>query len=180
MKLKKYLVDNCSFDIRYNIKQQRKLLEDTIVTNQNIEEFINKWKKRFKLYGVTEFDLSKHFLSERLRHKRNKPPISVEEIDFILEGFLRKMGSQFRRDVENVKNHTSKKRGKNKKDIKENELEFAISSRSTKINFVFVLKQDFHKKGTAIILPITILRKKNFRVTKGEEVIVERRVLSWN
>ena len=40
MRLKKYLVDNCSLDVRDNIKQQRKLLEDAVVTNQNVTEFI--------------------------------------------------------------------------------------------------------------------------------------------
>lgn len=179
MRLIKYLKDNCSLDIRNNIKQ-RLFEDDPVLTNQSVADFINRWKGRFRAYGVTEFDLSDHFLLERLRDKRNNPPISIEEMDFVLEGFLRKMGSQFKRDVENVKNHTAKRRGKNKKELKENELEFTVSSRSTKINFVFVLKQDFHQKGTAIILPITIMRKKNFRVTKGEEVIVERRVLSWN
>ena len=146
------------------------------VTKPEVDEFIFKWKQRFGQYGVTEFELSNHFLLDRLNHPRNNPPISIEEMDFVLEGFLRKVGQQFRKDVENVKNHTAKRRGINKKQIPENELEFAVTSTSTHIKFVFVLKQDFHKKGTAVVLPMTIIRKKKFKVIKGEQVVVERRI----
>ena len=177
MRLQQYLKDNCSLDTSDSIEQHELSEMETVVTNQDVAKFISKWKGRFKGYGVTEFDLSDHFLLDRLRDKRNNPPISTDELDFVLSGFLRKMGTQFKKDVENVKNHTAKRRGFNKKAIPENELEFTVSSKSTKVNFVFVLKQDFHQKGTAIVLPMTVMRKKKFKVTKGEEVIVERRVL---
>lgn len=144
-----------------------------LVTIDEAKDFINRWKSKLKTYGVTEFDLSNHFLMDRLNDKRNSPPIEVQELDLVLDGFLRHMGRQFKEDVANVKNHTAKRRGLNKKQIPENELEFAITSNSTKVNFVFVLKQDFHKKGTAIVLPVTIIRKKNFKVTKGIPVVVE-------
>lgn len=146
------------------------------VENSEVASFIRKWKGKLKSYGVTEFDLSVHSF-ERLNHKRNNPPISVDDLSFVLDGFLRKMGPQFKKDVENVKNNTAKKRGLNKKDIPPNNLEFTVKSNSKKVNFVFVLKQDFKQKGTAIVLPVTMLRKKGFKTTKGEEVIVERRVL---
>ena len=145
------------------------------ITSQEAQSFIDNWKSKLKKFGVTEFSLSNHFLRDRLNHPRNKPPISIEEIDFILDGFFKKMGSQFKKDVEDVKNHVAKKRGFNKKEIPENELEFAITSQSTKIKFAFVLKQDFNKKGTAVVLPITIIRHPNFKITKGEQVMVERR-----
>jgi len=144
------------------------------ITSQEAQDFIDRWKVKLKIFGVTEFSLSKHFLVDRLNHPRNKPPISVDELDSILESFLKKMGSQFKKDVENVRNHTTKRRGINKKQIPENELEFAITSSSTKIKFVFVLKQDFHKKGTAVVLPTTIIRHPQFKITKGEQVMVER------
>lgn len=151
--------------------------QQTYVTKAEATDFINRWKSKLKSYGVTEVEFSNHFLLDRLNHARNIPSISVKEMDFVLEGFLRKMGSQFKKDVENIKNHTAKRRGVNKKQLKENELEFAVTSNSTNIKFVFVLKQDFHKKGTAVVLPITIIRKKQFKVIKGEQVMVERREL---
>lgn len=148
------------------------------VTDEEAQDFIDRWKTKLKIYGVTDFKLSKHFLLDRLNHSRNNPPISVEEMDFIMNGFIQKMSQQFRKDTENVKNHTAKRRGINKKEIPENELEFAVTSQSTKIKFVFALKQDHHKKGTAIVLPVTIIRHPQFRITKGEQVMVERRRLN--
>lgn len=144
-----------------------------LVTVDVAKDFINRWKAKLKTYGVTEFDLSNHFLLDRLNDKRNSPPIKVDELDFLLDGFLRHMGRQFKEDVSNVKNHTAKRRGLNKKQIPENELEFAVTSNSTKVNFVFVLKQDYNQKGTALVLPLTIIRKKTFKVTKGIPVVVE-------
>lgn len=143
------------------------------VTNDEVRTFIGKWKSKLKTYGVTNLDMSNHFLLDRLNHKRNNPTITVDELDNVLEGFLRKVGNQFKKDVENVRNHTARRRGFNKKQIPENELEFAVSSASSGVNLVFVLKQDFHQKGTAIVLPMTILRKKKFKPTKGEHIVVE-------
>lgn len=153
----------------------KKYLKERIEKDEMLH-FINTWKNKFKSYGVTEFDFSIH-QRERINDKRNNPSIEIEELDFILNKFLEKMGSQFKKDVENVKKHISKKRGLNKKAIPDNELEFTIKSKSNNINFVFVLKQDKHTKGTAIVLPMTIIRKKNFKVNKGEEIIVERRII---
>ena len=147
--------------------------ETTAITRAEVTDFNNRWKSKLKAYGVTEFALSTHFNADRLNHKRNVPPLTIKELDFVLEKFLQKVGPQFKKDVENVKNHTVKRRGVNKDQIPENELEFAITSNSTHVKFVFVLKQDWHKKGTAIVLPMTIIRKKNFKVIKGERVIVE-------
>lgn len=146
------------------------------ITRKEVTDFNNRWKSKLKAYGVTEFGLSTHFDAGRLNHKRNNPPLTIKDLDFVLEGFLKKVGGQFKKDVDNVKNHTAKRRGVNKDQIPENELEFAITSNSTHVKFVFVLKQDYHKKGTAIVLPMTIIRKKKFRVIKGEQVIVERTV----
>lgn len=147
------------------------------ISGTEVNDFISRWKTKLKSYGVTEFKLSDHFLKDRLNDKRNSPLIRIEELDLVLNGFLSKVGSQFAKDVDAVKKHIAKKRGFNKKQIPDNEFEFAITSNSTKVNFVFVLKQDHHKKGTAIVLPMTIIRKKKFKLTKGEQVIVERRQL---
>lgn len=145
------------------------------ISDQEIQDFIKRWKSKLKSYGVTEFDLSTHGF-KRMNHERNSPPISVDDLDFVLEGFLRKMGSQFKKDVENVKKNIAKKRGINKQDIPPNNLEFTVKSASKKVNLAFVLKQDRNQKGTAIVLPITMMRKKAFKTIKGEEIIVERRI----
>lgn len=144
------------------------------ITDSEIKDLISKWKSKLGRYGITNVDLSTHSF-KRLNHERNTPPISVEDLDFTLDGFLRKMGSQFKKDIDNVKNHTARKRGIHKEKIPDNNLEFTVKSNKTKTNLVFVLKQDFKKKGTAMVLPITMMRKKNFKTTKGEEIIVERR-----
>lgn len=156
-------------------KQHTSLLE--YVDKQGAKDFINRWKNKLKSYGLTEAEFSDHFIIDRLNHKRNNPPITTDELDFLMNGFIKKMGSQFKKDIENVKNHTAKKRGFNKKELNDNEIEYTVSSNSNNINFAFVLKQNFKKKGTAVIVPITILRKKKFRLLKGEQVIVERREL---
>lgn len=162
MKFKKYLTE----------KQQR-----DIVTDKQVKEFVSKWRNKMQSKFGATFNFSIHFIKDRLNHPRNKIPISTEEMDFVLNGFLKKMGSQFKKDIEAVKNYRAKPRGKNKKQLNFNELEFVVSSRSTGISFVFVLKQDFHQKNTVVILPITIMRKKKFAVNKGEEVIVERKTI---
>ena len=156
------------FQIFLNEKMDRKY-----VTKEEADGFVSRWKSKLKSYGITWVEFSTHFILERLNHSRNNPPIQVDELDYMLEGFLKKVGTQFKKDVENVKNHTQKKRGLNKHLIPDNELEFAITSKSNDVKFVFVLKQDRHKKGTAMILPMTIIRKKKFRITKGEQVMID-------
>jgi len=145
------------------------------ITNSDIKEFENRWKAKLKPFGLTNFEFSKHSGKLKLNHDRNKPLVDIEELDFVLDGFIKKMGSQLRKDIENVKNNTAKKRGFKKQDIPPNNLEFTVRSASSKVNFVFVLKQDRKTKGTAMILPMTMMRKKNFKLKKGEEVMVERR-----
>lgn len=144
------------------------------ITEQEITDFIKRWKRTLAGFGVTELELSNHGF-KRLNHKRNNPPIAIDDLDYLLSAFLKKMGSQFKTDVEKVKQNIAKKRGKNKQDIPSNNLEFTVKSKSRKVNLVFVLKQDRNTKGTAIILPMTMMRKKTFHTTKGEEIIVESR-----
>lgn len=144
------------------------------ITEAEIADFIKRWKSKFAKYGVTEFELSTHGF-KRLNHKRNNPPIDISDLDYLFDAFLKKQRNQFKIDVEKIKNNTAKKRGKNKQDIPPNNLEFTVKSKSKKVNLVFVLKQDKKTKGTAIILPMTMMRKKTFHTTKGEEIIVESR-----
>lgn len=148
-----------------------------MITRQEQKEFEQRAKSKLKGYGITAFEFSKHVGLDRLHHKRNNPPLEIKELDFVLDGFLRKMGSQFKQDVQKVKDHTLKPRGLKKKELNFNELEFSVTSSSSNVNFTFVLKQDRKKKGTAILLPITVIRKKGFVNNKGEHYIVERRII---
>jgi predicted HNH restriction endonuclease len=161
-----------------NIREEKNLIDKYLtesVSNQEADDFMNRWKTKLKTYGITHVESSIHF-KDQINNKRNVPPITIKELDFVLDGFFKKFGSQFKKDIENVKNHTAKRRGVNKKQLKENEYEFTVKSKSTFVNLVFVLKQDRFKKGTAMILPMTIMRKRNFGTLKGDEVIVERRI----
>lgn len=150
--------------------------ERETINKSEVDDFVNYLKTKLTSYGVTEVAASNHWL-QRLNHVRNNPPITIKELKFIMDSFLKKEGTQFKKDVENVKNNTAKKRGSNKKELNQNEFEYVIKSISTKIALTIVLKQDFHKKGTAVILPATIIRKKGFKVNKGIEVLVERKEL---
>lgn len=149
------------------------------ISPKEITEFENKWLGRLRTFGLTHFEFSNHMGKKdfRVNDKRNNPPITAKELDFVMDGFVRKMGAQLKKDIEDVKNHTAKKRGKNKQDIPDNNIEYTIISRSTKINLAIALKQNFQTKGTAVIVPITIMRKKGFKTKQGVEVIVERKVL---
>jgi len=181
MKFKKYLMEGSGVSKLHGkclTTEDELTKQHSFVTKDQAQDFISRWKSKLKSYGVTEVEFSTHFIVDRLNDKRNSPPISIDELDFVMNGFIKKMSSQFKKDVENVKNHTARKRGVNKKNLNDNEIEYTVSSNSNKINFAFVLKQDFKKKGTAVVLPITIIRKKNFKLKQGEQVIVERRV-SW-
>ncbi len=146
-----------------------------MVDKSSASGFINRWKNELKnTYGLTHAEFSTHFSNERLNHPRNKPAITIEEMDAILKAFFEKVGPQFKKDVENVKKHIAKPRGKDKKKLNFNELEFTVWNKKSGIKFVFVLKQDRKQKGTAMILPMTVIRDKKKLIHKqGELVEVE-------
>ncbi len=143
------------------------------VTNAEANKFLSTWRSTIKNLFGADFSFSNHFIMDRLNSKRNDPQISVCELTFVLNEFFKKFGKQFKEDVENVKNNIAKGRGKNKNQLNRNEFEYVISSRSTGVNFIFALKQNSNQKGTAVMLPMTIMRKKRFAITKGEQVVVE-------
>ena len=110
-----------------------------MITRQEQLEFEKRALNKLKVYGITAFEFSKHVGLDRLHHKRNQPPLEIQELDGIIDGFLSKMGSQFKQDIEKVKAHILKPRGVNKKELNFNELEFSVTSTKTKVNFTFVL-----------------------------------------
>jgi hypothetical protein len=143
------------------------------ISKSEADKFVKTWNSTLKSVFGADFRLSTHFVVDRLNDRRNKPQISICELTFVLNKFFKKFASQFKQDVEDVKNNIAKGRGKNKDKLMRNEFEYVISSRSTGINFVFALKQDRNTKGTALMLPITVMRKKGFGVNKGEQIVVE-------
>ena len=50
------------------------------IDDKEAQVFIDKWKSKLKTYGLTQMEMTTHFLRDRLNHRRNKPPISIEEI----------------------------------------------------------------------------------------------------
>lgn len=143
------------------------------ITDKEAGTFAATWRQAMKKFFGVEFDFSTHFVRDSLNHSRNRPLISTCEVNFVLTRFLKKYQHQLKKDVQDVKDGVAKPRGKNRERLKPNELEFVISSATTNINFVFALKNDYGKKGTAVILPVTIMRKPKFKITKGVQVFVE-------
>jgi hypothetical protein len=164
------------------------------VTMGEVKAFEKKWLSKLRPMGLTAFEFSKHMGSRdfRINRKENIPPITADELDFVMNAFVSKMGSQLKKDIQDVANNTAKKTHpmgvKNKNDIPPNNIEYMIKSASTKINLAIALHQDKKQggemgsvsnkglKGTAVIVPMTILRKKGFKTNRGVEVIVERTV----
>lgn len=146
-----------------------------------IKAFESRWLSKLKPMGLTNFEFSNHMGKKdfRVNDTRNNPPITADELDFVMNAFVSKVGSQLKKDIQDVANHTAKKKGINKQNIPDNNIEYTIISKSTKINLAIALKQDFKQKGTAVIVPITIQRKKGWKTKQGVEVIVERKENLW-
>jgi len=160
------------------------------VSMGEIKAFENKWFAKLKPMGLTAFEFSSHMGKRdfRVNRSENKPPITADELDFVMNAFVSKMGSTLKKDIQAVANNTAKKKGVDKNNIPPNNIEYTIKSKSTNINLAIALHQDYKQggtigsvsnknlKGTAVIVPITILRKKGFKTKRGVEVIVERTV----
>ena len=143
------------------------------ITMSQSEKFKERWDVALrKVFGVV-FSMSKHYLYDRQGDPRNEDPITICELDLMLQDFITKRGREFMKDVDEIKRGVAKPRGINKEKIPHNNLEFVITSRSCDINWVMVMKQDYKKDGTCVILPSTIMRKRGFKVNKGERIMVE-------
>jgi hypothetical protein len=158
------------------------------VSMSEIKEFEKTWLSRLKPMGLTAFEFSNHMGKKdfRVNRKENIPPITVDELDFVMNAFVKKMGTQLKKDIAAVASNTAKKSHpmgmKKKNEVPDNNIEYVIKSASTKINLAIALHQDKkagvgkQARGTAVIVPMTILRKKGFVTNRGVEVIVERTV----
>lgn len=140
------------------------------ISKPEINRFVSDINSKIKQYGAT-FTLTNHFVNDRINDPRNNPPLTLAEIEWVMRQWFKENETLFKKDVENVKNNIAKPRGENKKQIPFNNLEWTASGKIKDRNFVhvvFALRQDREKKGTAILLPQTIIRTKNKKVTKGE------------
>lgn len=145
-----------------------------VISPKEADNFRKRWREFFSTALGAEFNLSNHW-SDRLIHDRNGKPITVPELDQLFKSFLSnpQYVSRLKADIKDVKNGVARPRGKAVDKIPSNNIEMVIQSKSSNIAFPFVIKQDFNKKGTAIIVPMTIMRKAGFVVNKGERVVVE-------
>ncbi len=145
------------------------------MTEAEVASFKNKWRKEVNKYGA-ELKGSEHFDKERLNHPRNKPSITAEELDWLLESWFKKHSAQFKIDVENVKKNIARPRGINKKRIPHNNLEWTISGSVKDRNSVHIVlalrqlkdNQGRGTKGTAILVIQSVIRTRNKKVTMGE------------
>ena len=137
--------------------------------------FVNRWRKEVNKYGA-ELKGSEHFEEERLNHPRNKPPITTEELGWLLGTWFEKHSAQFKIDIENVKKNIARPRGINKKRIPHNNLEWTISGSVKDRNSVHIVlalrqlkdQQGKGTKGTAILVIQSVIRTRNKKVTMGE------------
>lgn len=140
------------------------------ISKSEINKFVSDMNSKVKRYGA-KFELTNHFVNERLNDTRNVPPLTLREIEWVMRQWFKENETLFKRDVENIKNNIAKPRGINNKQIPYNNLEWTASGKIKDRNFVhvvFALRQDGGQKGTALLLPQTIIRTKNKKVTKGE------------
>lgn len=145
------------------------------LTDKEATDFKNKWRKEVNKYGA-ELKGSEHFDKDRLNDPRNKPPITTEELGWLLGSWFDKHGAQFKKDVDDVKKNIARPRGINKKRIPHNNLEWTISGSvkdRNKVHIVLALRQlkdqqGKGSKGTAILVIQSVIRTRKKKVTMGE------------
>lgn len=145
------------------------------ITSSEAMELVKRFQKVFNTIGV-DFSFSRHGgLYDRLTDTRNKPPISKCEFDHVMSGFVRKMGKQLWDDVKDIEMRKVTPRGKRTENIRANNYEYAVLSRSTGIAIVLALQPnpDRSSKYRVRVNIVTIIRKPGFKVNQGETVMVE-------
>lgn len=146
------------------------------ISHEDAQNFTTAWRNVVtKVFGATDFRMTVHFLQDRMNSDRNVEPISTCELSMMLNQFFAKNRDQFKKDVKAVKDGTAIARGKNTHKIPKGEMEFVITSKSRRVNLVLALRPERgrNRKGTAVLLPVTVQRKKPWNVTKGEQFFVE-------
>ena len=145
------------------------------ITSAEAAELMKRFQKVFGAIGV-DFNFSRHGgLHDRLTDSRNKPPISKCEFDHVMSSFIKKMSMQLYNDVGDIQARKVEARGKRTENIRPNNYEYAILSRSTGVNIVLALQPnpDRSSKYHVRVNIVTIIRKPGFKVNQGETVMVE-------
>lgn len=145
------------------------------ISQSDAMELMKRFQNVFGTIGV-DFNFSRHGgLHDRLTDSRNKPPISKCEFDHVMTSFVRKMSKQLMDDVGDIKSRKVKARGARTENIRPNNYEYAILSRSTGVNIVLALQPNPERssKYQVRVNIVTIIRKPGFKVNQGESVIVE-------
>lgn len=143
-----------------------------LVTSAEANSLIAKFKKVFNIINV-DFNLSTHFIVDRLNDSRNKPNVAACELDKVLTKFIQKMSKQLRDDVWDIENRKVKARGKRTEQIRPNNYEYGIISKSTGLAVILALQPNPKGRNKVRVNMVTIMRKKGFHVNQGEEVMVE-------
>lgn len=145
------------------------------ISKSEAMELVSRFQKVFATIGV-DFSFSRHGgLHDRLTDSRNKPPISKCEFDHVMSGFVRKMGKQLWDDVKDIETGKVNARGKRTENIRPNNYEYAILSRSTGVAIILALQPNPQRqsKYRVRVNIVTIIRKPGFKVNQGETVMVE-------
>lgn len=135
-------------------------------------QLIKKFQKVFNIIKA-DFNFSAHALVDRLNHPRNKPPISACEFEFVMTKFVQKMSKQLQDDVWDVANRKVKARGKRTENIRPNNYEYGITSKSTGLAIVLALQPNHKGRNKVRVNIITVMRKHGFGINQGEHIMVE-------
>ncbi len=137
-----------------------------------VNKLIAKYSNAFGLFKLG-FNISAHVLWDRLNHPRNKPAITVEELDSILSNFIRKKKAQLIDDSNAVSVGMVVPRGKNTNRIRPGNFEYVLISKKTKVVIVLSVQPNSRGHMLARVNIITVMRKAGFQVSQGETVLLE-------
>lgn len=148
--------------------------DESVITSKEARTMIKELSLAFDRFGLN-FNFSTHVAVDRLSSSRNDPPISKCEFDFVMAAFIKKWANQINGVVRDITAGKLVMKGKGAKAIPPNEFEGVITSSSTNINIAFAIKKDTvpGRKHELVFLPITVIRKRSFKITKGVRVYVE-------
>jgi len=142
------------------------------VTDKEAGSLIARFKKVFNIINV-DFNFSGHFIIDRLNDSRNRPMIAACEFDKVLTKFIQKMSKQLRDDVWDIENRKVQPRGKRTEQIRPNNYEYGVVSKSTGLAIILALQPNPKGRNKVRVNIVTIMRKKGFHVNQGEEIMVE-------
>ena len=88
----------------------KKYLEKQEISKSEINRFISDINSKIKQYGAT-FNLTSHFVNDRINDPRNIPPLTLIEIEWVMKQWFKENETLFKKDVEDVKNNIAQPRG---------------------------------------------------------------------